>query len=113
MCEGKSSFLDIMSMVPGVEVYQEPVDAWRDVGGDNLFEKMITEPERWSASFQLYSTVTRTRQSLEAARSSAPIVMIERSLYSERYCFVEVGSNTKSMDSFFQSHEEWNKSFDL
>ena len=102
-----------MSMVPGVEVYQEPVDAWRDVGGDNLFEKMITEPERWSASFQLYSTVTRTRQSLEAARSSAPIVMIERSLYSERYCFVEVGSNTKSMDSFFQSHEEWNKSFDL
>ena len=82
-----------MSMVPGVEVYQEPVDAWRDVGGDNIFEKMITEPERWSATFQLYSTVTRTRQSLEAARSSAPIVMIERSLYSERYCFVEVCTN--------------------
>ena len=51
---------------------------------------MIRQPERWSASFQLFSTLTRTQQSLEAARSSAPIVMIERSLYSERYCFVEV-----------------------
>ena len=88
--EGKSSFLDIMSSVPGVEVYHEPVDTWRGVGGENIFEKMIRQPERWSASFQLFSTFTRTQQSLEAARSSAPIVMIERSLYSERYCFVEV-----------------------
>ena len=81
-----------MSSVPGVEVYQEPVDVWRDVGGENIFEKMITEPERWSATFQLFSTYTRSQQSLKAARSPAPIVMIERSLYSERYCFVEVST---------------------
>jgi len=86
---GKSSFLDILSSEPGVEVYQEPVEAWRDVEGDNLFQKMITQPQRWSTSFQLYSSLTRTRQALEAARSSAPIVILERSLYSERYCFVE------------------------
>ena len=28
---------------------------------------------------------------LEAQSSVSPTVMIERSLYSERYCFVEVG----------------------
>ena len=28
---------------------------------------------------------------VEAQRSVSPTVMIERSLYSERYCFVEVG----------------------
>ena len=42
---GKSSFLDILSSEPGVEVYQEPVEAWRDVEGDNLFQKMITQPQ--------------------------------------------------------------------
>ena len=31
---------------------------------------------------------------LEAQRSVSPTVMIERSLYSERYCFVEVGLDT-------------------
>ena len=106
---GKSSFLEIMSSVAGVEVFQEPVELWRNVGGDNLFEKMIKEPRRWTATFQLYSTSTRcsrrlrlecgsvvcrTQQMLEAQRSVSPTVMIERSLYSERYCFVEVGLDT-------------------
>ena len=32
----------------------------------------------------------RTKQSLAASQSSSPVVMIERSLFSERYCFVQV-----------------------
>ena len=56
---GKSLFLDIMSTLPGVEVYQEPVDLWRDVGGVNLFEKMVKEPQRWTTTFQLLSSKTR------------------------------------------------------
>ena len=63
---GKSSFLEIMSSVAGVEVFQEPVDLWRNVGGDNLFEKMIKEPRRWTATFQLYSTRTRSSTVAEA-----------------------------------------------
>ena len=56
---GKSTFLDIMSSLPGVEVYQEPVDLWRNVDGVNLFEKMVQEPHRWTTAFQLFSSKTR------------------------------------------------------
>jgi len=87
---GKSTFLDIMSSLPGVEVYQEPVDLWRNVGGVNLFEKMVQEPHRWTTAFQLFSSKTRTEQILSAMKSKSPVVMIERSLFSERYCFVEM-----------------------
>lgn len=103
---GKSSFLDIMSSWPGVEVFTEPVDLWRNVSGVNLFEKMNKSPERWMATFQLYSTLTRfilisfqfsikksfnrTQQMMMAQKSKSPTVMIERSLFSERFCFVEV-----------------------
>ena len=60
---GKSTFLDIMSSLPGVEVYQEPVDLWRNVGGVNLFEKMVKEPHRWTTAFQLFSSKTRFKYS--------------------------------------------------
>ena len=56
---GKSSFLDIMQSWPGVAVFQEPVDLWRNVGGQNLFNDMISQPTRWTTTFQLFSTMTR------------------------------------------------------
>ena len=56
---GKSSFLDIMETWPGVAVLQEPVEVWRDVGGQNLFNDMISQPSRWTTTFQLFSTMTR------------------------------------------------------
>ena len=56
---GKSSFLDIMQSWPGVAVLPEPVDLWRNVGGQNLFNDMISQPTRWMTTFQLFSTMTR------------------------------------------------------
>merc|ERR1711962_20690 len=87
---GKSTFLDIMDSWQGVKVLQEPVEIWRNVGGQNLFNDMVSQPKRWMTTFQLFSTMTRTKQSQEAARSRAPVVMIERSLFSERDCFVQM-----------------------
>ena len=54
--QGKSSFLDIMSSVPGVEVYHEPVDTWRDVGGEN----MISD---WSIYYQYSLLIGQERTS--------------------------------------------------
>lgn len=57
-----------------------------------MFNDMVSQPKRWTATFQLFSTMTRTRQILQAAElvDKAPIVMIERSMFSERYCFVQM-----------------------
>ena len=56
---GKSSFLDIMESWQGVFVLQEPVETWRNAGGQNLFNDMQRDPKRWMTTFQLYSTMTR------------------------------------------------------
>ena len=56
---GKSTFLDIMKSWPGVKVLQEPVGLWRNVGGQNLFNDMVSQPQRWTTTFQLFSTMTR------------------------------------------------------
>jgi len=87
---GKSTFLDIMSSWPGVEVFLEQVDLWRNVDGVNLYDKYRDDPHRWSTTFQTYVFKTRTTQILEARKSKSPIVIIERSLFSERYCFIEM-----------------------
>ena len=56
---GKSTFLDIMSSWPGVDVYLEQVDLWRDVDGINLYEKYREHPQRWSTTFLTYVFKTR------------------------------------------------------
>ena len=73
---GKSSFLELMSTRSNVEVYQEPVELWRNVSGDNLFQKMVQQPERWGATFQLYSTQTRSINILFNCKCSSSWALI-------------------------------------
>jgi len=87
---GKSTFLSIMENFEGVQVFPEPVDQWQQVGGLNLLHDMYAEPHRWTTAFQLYSSLTRTRIGLQAKDSTSPVVILERSLYSERFCFVQM-----------------------
>ena len=44
----------------------------------------------------------RTTQILEARKSKSPIVIIERSLFSERYCFIEVKTSSKLLCIFVE-----------
>jgi len=87
---GKSTFLDILQSWPGVETFPEPVAAWQEVGGQNLLEDMYSAPARWMTTFQLYSALTRTKQALTARASPARVAVLERSLYSGRFCFGEM-----------------------
>ena len=41
-------------------------------------------------TFQLYSALTRTKQALTARASPARVAVLERSLYSGRFCFGEM-----------------------
>lgn len=40
IASGKSTFLSLVSGVPGVATYPEPVHRWRAVGGQDLFQDM-------------------------------------------------------------------------
>merc|ERR1719187_2390136 len=99
IASGKSTFLNLLAERSEVAIFPEPVDRWTNVGGQNLFRSMMEDGKRWMAAFQLFSSLTRTEMAYKAAEAQAPISIMERSLFSERYYFVqmmaEMGSLTK------------------
>lgn len=88
---GKSTFLKLLASLDWVATYQEPVEMWQHVGGQNLFQLQLSQPDRWLHTFQTYSTLTRVQTSyLASAPTSSKVSVMERSLFSERYCFVQM-----------------------
>ncbi|WAR15586.1 KITM-like protein [Mya arenaria] len=69
------------------KVVPEPVFKWKDVKGYNTLELMYKDASRWSLAFQSY--VQLTMAEVHRKETTCPVKMIERSLYSARYCFVE------------------------
>merc|ERR1712142_960469 len=90
---GKSTLLDIVSPLPGVMAIPEPVGQWQNVNGTDLLQLMFQDGERWAGVFQMESTLTRLKAALQkpVAGDGGPALVriMERSLYSERYCFLE------------------------
>merc|ERR1719186_947722 len=86
---GKSTLLRHLAANDGVVTFPEAVRSWTNVSGVNLLDKVIHQATRWGTTFQLYSSLTRFKAFYEAKTSQADVVLLERSLYSERYVFVE------------------------
>ncbi|XP_063704731.1 deoxynucleoside kinase isoform X2 [Culicoides brevitarsis] len=84
---GKTTFLNHFNKYDSVCLMAEPVDLWRNCGGVNLLEMLYTEPYRWAMPFQTY--VTLTMLNTHTHKTEKPVKLMERSLYSARYCFVE------------------------
>merc|ERR1712079_482561 len=85
---GKTTFLEHFSQFERqVEVLKEPVERWRDVNGHNLLQLMYEDPSRWAMPFQSYVQLTMLDHHLHT--SNKPVKLMERSIYSARYCFVE------------------------
>ncbi|XP_068212853.1 deoxynucleoside kinase-like [Palaemon carinicauda] len=84
---GKSTLLNHFSKFTDVQVLHEPVEKWRDVRGYNLLDLMYKDPCRWAHTFQTYVQMTMLELHLKAC--TVPVKLIERSLFSARYCFVE------------------------
>jgi len=84
---GKTTFLQHFSKFSNVNVLKEPVERWRNVNGHNLLQLMYEDPARWSMPFQSFVQLTMLDQHLDT--SDKPIKLMERSIFSARYCFVE------------------------
>lgn len=87
---GKSTFLRIIQHYLPVHIIYEPHKKWQQViSGENLLEKFYRDTPRWGYTFQTYAFVTRVMEQEEHARkfSSIPAHILERSVFSDRYCF--------------------------
>ncbi|HSW75555.1 MAG TPA: deoxynucleoside kinase [Candidatus Saccharimonadales bacterium] len=97
---GKSTFLNFIKEHINVHVLYEPNHLWQDVEGHNLLHQFFLEPSRWSYTLQSYVLLTRIDQLLQADRQDHKdaVRIIERSMYSGRYCFAAVAKELGMMD---------------
>ena len=82
---GKTTILKIIGKhFKDVEFVEEPVKEWQNLGGMNLLDAFYTDPKRWGFSFEFYSMLTKIQALLKAADSDKPIIIIERSILSNK-----------------------------
>ncbi|XP_048118667.1 thymidine kinase 2, mitochondrial isoform X1 [Alosa alosa] len=87
IASGKTTCLEYFSKTNNIEVLTEPVSKWRNVRGHNPLGLMYQDPTRWGITLQTYVQLTMLDRHL--SQISAPIRMMERSIFSAKYIFVE------------------------
>ncbi|KAK5604767.1 Thymidine kinase 2, mitochondrial [Crenichthys baileyi] len=87
IASGKTTCLEYFSKTSNIEVQTEPVSKWRDVRGHNPLALMYQDPQRWGITLQTYIQLTMLDKHLSA--TAAPTTMMERSIFSAKYIFVE------------------------
>jgi len=88
---GKSTFLKIIEENLACQIVFEPHTKWQDIQGKgNLLEKFYQDTPRWAYTFQSYAFITRTlAQKNSALKNPYPVQILERSVFSDRYCFAK------------------------
>jgi len=88
---GKSTFLQLLNKHLVIDPVFEPHERWQNVGGgENLLEKFYTDIRRWAYTFQTYAFVTRVlEQEKHLHKCVSGVQVLERSVYSDRYCFAK------------------------
>ncbi|XP_040838528.1 thymidine kinase 2, mitochondrial isoform X3 [Ochotona curzoniae] len=87
IASGKTTCLEFFSNTTDVEVLMEPVSKWRNVRGHNPLSLMYRDAWRWGLTLQTYVQLTMLEQHMRPQTS--PVRLMERSIHSARYVFVE------------------------
>ena len=96
---GKTTIMKIISNhFKDVEFIEEPVKQWQNLGGMNLLDSFYSEPKRWGFSFEFFSMLTKIESLLKAAESDKPIIIIERSIFSNRV-FMDLSKELGKLDT--------------
>ncbi|MBN1580732.1 MAG: deoxynucleoside kinase [Anaerolineae bacterium] len=67
---------------------EEPVDEWKTGFGSNMLDVFYHDMSRWAFTFQITTFVTRRKTWNEIlALTDHPRVLLERSIYTDRYVF--------------------------
>ena len=104
MGAGKSTFLHLVQHYLNVQLVFEPHHKWQDVAGENLLDYFYKDAPRWAYTFQSMAFISRIREQEEHAQYNPyGAQVVERSVFSDRYCFAQNCYETGLMTSL-----EWN-----
>ncbi|XP_062967215.1 thymidine kinase 2, mitochondrial isoform X4 [Cynocephalus volans] len=87
IASGKTTCLEFFSSTTDIELLTEPVHKWRNVRGHNPLGLMYRDACRWGLTLQTYVQLTMLDQ--HTRPQTAPVRLMERSIHSARYIFVE------------------------
>lgn len=107
---GKSTFLKMLKRYLNVQIVLEPHEKWQNIGdGHNLLEHFYCDPKRWAYTFQSYAFVSRVLSQQEHAKVNTHTVQIlERSVFSDRYCFAKNAYELGYMNALeWKLYQEW------
>lgn len=111
---GKSTFLRLIKEVLSVEIVPEPVEEWQaGASGQNLLNFFYKDTKRWAYTFQSYAFLTRIMAQKKNALllPHGGIQILERSVYSDRYCFAkncfEMGTLTSLEWGLYKECFDW------
>lgn len=109
---GKTTFLNhFQKFESSICLLTEPVEKWRDLNGNNLFNMFYKEPFRWAMPFQTYVTLTMLNRHTHVTDKA--VKLMERSMFSARYCFVENMVHTGILhQGMYDVLQEWYKSLE-
>jgi|GEM_PF-178859 len=106
---GKSTLLKMIDRYLNTQIIFEPHERWQNINGDNLLNHFYKNTSRWAYTFQCYAFITRVWEQQQAAKNSfSDIHILERSVYSDRYCFTNVlYANGNISDLEWSLYKEW------
>ncbi|ALC46608.1 dnk [Drosophila busckii] len=106
---GKTTFLNhFQKYKDDICLITEPVEKWRNLKGVNLLDNMYKNPEMWAMPFQSYVTLTMLQA--HTAPTDKKMKIIERSIYSSRFCFVENMYRNGTLEKgMYNTLQEWYK----
>lgn len=87
IASGKTTCLEYFSKAGNIEVVPEPICKWRNVRGHNPLSLMYQDPERWGLTLQTFVQLTMLEAHVSV--TSAPVRMMERSIFSAKNIFVD------------------------
>lgn len=106
---GKSTFFQVVNKYINAQLVFEPLDRWQNISGENLLQKFYKDTPRWAYTFQTYAFITRIlEQEQRAKKNTKPFQVLERSVYSDRYCFAYNCYEMGLMSSLeWKLYQEW------
>lgn len=93
---GKTTLLEYFKKLSNIiETNGEPVQKWREFEGHKPLAHLYENPQRWAYTVQTFILLTLLE--LHTKPQTRPVRLMERSMFSSRYCFVENQYNNKLM----------------
>lgn len=86
---GKSSLLKLFERNKNIKIltFREPLEKWTNINGINLLDLMYKDASTWAFPFQNYAILTMMQNHVK--KTDEQIKIMERSVFSAMYCFVE------------------------